>query len=153
MTYADTLNAQADAYDQEALASFERCDTDGALSQWGLRMNADLNRLKARIFQNGGVSTFTGLYQGDRRVKARIIDTKFGIAWLLHEDEADLIAARGKPFLPTGPNSYVLAGLGLCERDETDAAYAKVGDGCMSTARPVVLRKGDQWGQNAVLIK
>ena len=104
MTYADTLNAQAETYDQEALASFERCDTDGALSQWGLRMNADLNRLKARIFQNGGVSTFTGLYQGDRRVKARIIDTKFGIAWLLHEDEADLIAARGKPFLPTDTN-------------------------------------------------
>lgn len=153
MALAEKLNALAEAYDQEALASFERCDTDGALSQWGLRMNADLCRLMARISENGDVSTFTGLYQGDRRVKARIIDTKFGIAWLLHEDEADLIAARGKPFLPTGPNSYVLAGLGLRERDETDAAYAKVSRGCMATARPVVLRWGDQWGQNAVLIK
>lgn len=155
-TIAQTLRDEAAAHDKEAYDSFERCDTDGFLSQWASRMTAQLKRAKARIIENGGVSSFVGLYEGDRRVKAKVIETRFGSSWLLHEDEADLIAARGKPFLPTGSASRVLAALGLAERSEIAPAYAHViGDGRglsgAANARVATLRGGDKWGQDAVL--
>jgi hypothetical protein len=157
MTTAQQLRTAAAAHEAEAAASFDRCDTDGFLSQWAHGMNAQLNRAKAEIIENGGKDVFVGLYQGDRRVMAKQIDTKFGTSWLLHESEEALIAVRGKPFLPTGPNSRVLASLGLSERQEEAPAYAVIGGSGKglsgaATAFVTTRRAGDKWGQDAVLI-
>ena len=109
---AERHEAAAKVFEDRAWESFQRCDTDGFLSQWASQEGARLARLLARLAESGYMSTFWGLYEGDRRVKAKEINTKFGTCWLLHEDEQELISKRGKPFLPTGGNSRILKGLG-----------------------------------------
>ena len=143
---AERHEAAAKAREDRAWESFQRCDTDGFLSQWASQEGARLERLLAHLAENRYMSTFWGLYEGDRRVKAKEINTKFGTCWLLHEDEQDLISKRGKPFLPTGGKSRVLKGLGLQEREETAPAYA-----CHGQHGPIRYRTGDKWGSDAVL--
>jgi hypothetical protein len=140
--------------------SFERSDTDGCVSQWCHSLSAREADARARIADNGGVARFTGLYEGDRRVKARQIRTEYKghetTQWLLHEDESDLIAKRGKRYLPSGKRSRVLKSLGLAERPEVDPASAKVsGSGTglsgLATCFIETYRSGDKWGSDAQL--
>ena len=65
---------------QEREDSFERSDTDGFLTQWSAGLNAELCRTRAKIMQNDGDDVFVGLWDGDRRVRAKIISTKFGMS-------------------------------------------------------------------------
>lgn len=147
--------------------SFQRCDTDGFLSQWALGINAELMNKKADILDNDCMDTFIGLYEGNRRVKAKMIVNIFDgyrvvHSWFLHKDEEDLIARRGKPFLPTGNNSRILKNLGLNECKEFDKAWAKIDvpagakstglSGC-ANAFVRVYRCGDIWGGDTKLIK
>lgn len=125
-------------------------------------ITADKLMLQADLLDKGGKGEFTGLYQGNRRVKARVIETKFGLCWLVHESESDIIAARGKPFLPCGKKSRVLKSLGLEERVELDFAEAKTCGGsgtglggCAGVYVGVVRDwdKCDKWGGTAELIE
>lgn len=157
MTAADYRNL-ANSQRSSAVESFDRCDTDGFLSQWAHNINSDLNNTKAEILENDGKSDFVGLYEGDRRVKAREITTKFGRSWLLHEDEVALIALRGKPFLPTGKTSRIHNQLGLQERKELAPAWCKItahGTGLSGAASAFVhtYRSGCMWGSDATLIE
>ena len=136
--------------------SFERCDTDGCYSQFASNLMGRLEQAKARLEDAGRVAEFDGLYQGDRRVKAKEGHGQFGSYWMLHEDEAELIAARGKRFLPTGKRSRILKQLGLTERTEVAPAWACHSGGGngfagMLTVRVVTFRTGDKWGQDAKL--
>jgi hypothetical protein len=151
MESAKQYRDEAAKLDQRAQESFERCDTDGFLSQWASQESARKCRIQADIIEKGGVECFTGLYEGDRRVKARFgSSTHYGqisFWWLLHEDEADLIQRRGKKFLPTGEKSRVQKQLGLSERFEyapAEAAFNRNGRACFT-------RSGDKWGQDAKL--
>ena len=151
MKTAKQYRDEAAQLDQRAADSFERCDTDGFLSQWASQESAHKCRIQADIVENGGVWGFTGLYEGDRRVKARFgSSTHYGqisFWWLLHDDEVDLIQRRGKKFLPTGEKSRVQKQLGLSERFEdapAEAAFNQNGRAC-------VTRSGDRWGQDAKL--
>jgi hypothetical protein len=151
------LRESAAAKDQQAADSWERCDTDGFVSQWANNINASLDRRKADLIDEGKLARFKGLYDGDRRVKAKQIETKFGFAWLLHDDEADLIARRGKKFLPTGKRSRILKKLGLSERTELAPAWACLTgsgsglSGCASV-HVATFRTGCKWGSDAKLI-
>lgn len=149
---ADRLDGNSDEHFKTEHESFERCDTDGFVSQWAHGICGDRDRVKAQIARNNGFAVFDGLYENGRRVKARIIQTRFGSSWLLHEDEADLIAKRGKQFLPTGENSRVLKSLGLEEREENAPAWATLdgsGTGLSGHVWVTVYRRGDKWGQDA----
>ena len=98
-TAAD-LRAQAAAHDIEAHASFERCDTDGALSQWASGINARQLRLEAEIVENGGVWEFPALFDLDGNwVPARDIDGRYGPCWMILDESGD---ATGEfaPFRP-----------------------------------------------------
>lgn len=143
---------------QEEHDSFERCDTDGFISQHCSSLNGRLAGVRADIIENDGKSIFVGLYQGDRRVVAKIIETKFGSAWLLDDSEAEIINSRGKKFLPTGSKSRVLSALGLKERKELAPAWAcHSGEGRgfsgLSSVRISVYRTGDKWGSDSVLVE
>jgi hypothetical protein len=149
---------EAARHEQARIDSIESCDTDGFVSQWAHGINGNLARCKASIIENGGRDNFAGLYQGDRRVAAKLIQTKFGYCWLLRDDEVELIEARGKPFLPCGNDSRVLKNLGLAERRELDKAWATIkGSGTglagASSCYVAVFRTGDEWGESAELIK
>jgi len=152
---ADDFRASAAEREKRAADSFERCDTDGFLSQWASGINAQLDRTKAGLIEDGKTALFDGLFEGDRRVKAKIIRTQFGSCWLLHDDEADLIERRGKKFLPTGDNSRVLRDLGLRQAGERAPAWAAFGGegrglGSLTSVRIDVFRTGDPWGMDAI---
>lgn len=135
--------------------SWERSDTDGFLTQWAAGKTSSLENRRCGILENGGKAEFTGLYEGNRRVKAQLREGDWGYFWLLDESETDLIDRRGKPFLPSGPRSRVLKGLGLAERKEMDWAWAKLdgrGTGLSGTCWVATFRTGDKWGQDAELI-
>lgn len=153
LAQAADLRNSAKAYDDRRNESFGRCDTDGFLTQWASGLHSQVDRMRAKILEAGGVAEFIGLFDKDnRRVKARLIETKFGYSWLLHEDEVDLITRRGKKFLPEGFNSRILKNLGLREAWEMAPADAKVegrGYGLSGDAWAAQYRTGCKWGTDA----
>ena len=154
MITAKQHRENAAAHYKEEADSFARCDTDGCLSQWSSNINGQLELERARIAEAGGLADFAGLFEGDRRVKAKQVHTKFGAAWVLHEDEADLISRRGKVFLPFGEKSRVLRELGLRQGCEEAPAAACLdghgrGLGSLHTVHVKVFRTGCKWGSDA----
>jgi hypothetical protein len=150
ITQAEALEVEAREATQRAHDSFERSDTDGCLTQWASGITADLRRAQARILRDGGKANFCGLYEGVRRVAAKMISTPFGYSWLLHEDEA---LRFGRKFIPEGHNSRVQKKLGLHESMEIAPAAAKTssnGTGLSGNVWIETYRTGDKWGQDAV---
>lgn len=129
---AEQLRAEAAQHDADAEASFQRCDTDGFLSQWASGLTAREKRLQADIVEAGGKAEFTGLFDretGDR-VKAKIVHvTGYGgygkvAKWLVlgANDEALAWVAAYK----TGKRSKLYQ-MGFEERREMAAAKADIG--------------------------
>lgn len=155
---AETLRREADAHRQAAQDSFDRCDTDGFVSQWASGIMARLADARARLAENGGRAIFTGLYEGDRRVIAKVVQTRFGSSWMLDDAEA---AKFGRKFIPLQSHngrSRVQAQLGLSERDEWQTAAANTAGGGTGLAGACSVfvetyRTGDKWGRDAELIQ
>lgn len=151
---SDEYRAEAERNRKLAEESFQRCDTDGFLSQWALGLSAQKASLNASIADNGGKALFIGLYRGDERILAKIIDGQFGRSWYLLEP---IEGRRFIPFTGFGPHakkSRVQKALGLCERlEEQDARAAIVGSGhgLSGNAWVTTVRSGDQYGRDAVL--
>lgn len=145
----ESLRAEAQKCRQEAADSFERCDTDGFLSQWASGLSAQKKNLQANILENGGKASFWGLYTVDgQRVAAKMIDGQFGLVWLLREDS---VARFGRKFVPVNceGRSRVRKALGLVELEEWAPARACIkgrGYGLSGTARACTERTGDEWG-------
>ena len=72
----DELRQEAREMDDAAEESFQRCDTDGFLSQWALGISAQKLRLQAQIEENGGMWEFPALFDLEgNRVRAKLIRT------------------------------------------------------------------------------
>lgn len=116
--------------------SFDRCDTDGFLSQWANDIGAELNRKKADILRNGGCALFPVLCDADGTVVAdrvyRFTNTFAGYGtvrrWKLPED---LAAKCGRKWIPAAAisKSRVQTKLGLHEEDRWMPAYAAITTG------------------------
>jgi len=141
---SEELRAEATEGYQRAVESFERCDTDGWLSQWCHTLMADLRMRQADIIDAGGKSQFIGLYLGERRVAAKLIKTKYGMSWRLREDEQEW---AGRAWVPFGPTSLVQKRLGLTERSESAPAWA-----AQDGMQVYEYRTGDAWGLDAIMI-
>lgn len=127
---ADELREQARQYEQKAQDSFDRCDTDGFLSQWASGLSAQLCRAKAEITENGGVMPFEVLLEDDkhvsnRRVDAKLINGQFGAVWLLSEAEEGYFGRKFIPFAGNG-KSRIQEQLGLREDWENAPAAARI---------------------------
>jgi hypothetical protein len=149
---AHEYREEAKTHETRAHESFERCDTDGFVSQWCSGLSAQLAKAKAELTENGKRAEFTGLYEGERRLKAKVVDGKFGCVWLLHEAEANRF---GRKFIPMGRRSKVQKALGLHEAREMAPAWAAIngsGKGLsgLATARVVTYRTDrESWGTEA----
>lgn len=87
------LRAEAAQHDQDAHDSFERCDTDGFLSQWASGLTAQQKRLAADLVEAGGVTRILGPVTLDGEpVRWRMVNTKFGYKWLVLDDHDDAVA-------------------------------------------------------------
>jgi hypothetical protein len=117
---AARLRAEAAQHDQDAADSFDRCDTDGFVSQWASGQMADLRRREAELAEHGGTWTFarTELVTLDGQpTDAREVQTRFGAKWRL--DSTD-------QWLPVAPKrEATLAKHGYREVTTTEVAPAK----------------------------
>jgi len=153
---ATTYEAAAARNEQAKSESFERSDTDGFVSQWASGITAELNREKARISRQKGLDTFSGLYSGDTRVRAKIVNGQYGSVWLI--DDCDQHLTGGREFIPVGSKSRVQRELGLSERQETAPAWAcTAGSGTglsgACSVRVITFRTGCKWGSDAELVE
>lgn len=160
----EELKKEISAHEQEAFDSFERCDTDGFLSQWAHGLMSQEKRAKVALLENGGRDTFNGLYEGDRRVAAKTVQVrnqfshKMETMWLLRDDEAAKFGRKWIKFDYTG-KGRIMKSLGLSQREEMAKAYVTTvsnGTGLAgaATARVVTLRdkREDEWGLSATLL-
>lgn len=74
----DELRAEAAAHDASAQESFDRCDTDGFLSQWASGITAQLKRRQADLLDAGGKAEFPALFKDGQLVAAKVIQTRYG---------------------------------------------------------------------------
>jgi hypothetical protein len=94
------LRDEARKLEREAFDSFERCDTDGALSQWGLRLSADRLRLQAKIVEEGGTAPFRTLFRLDGTFQPAVeIEGKWGWRWMVLDQDG----VRTGQYLPWAP--------------------------------------------------
>lgn len=81
---AASLREQARQGRVRSLESFDRCDTDGCVSQWASDSMAQLYTAQAEILENGGVAQFPALFDLDGNiVDAREVQTRYGFAWAI----------------------------------------------------------------------
>jgi len=152
---AEQLDAAAAAHRKEAADSFDRCDTDGFISQWASGICTREAELQAEIVRNGGKAEFWGLYTADgKRVAAKMIEGQYGLVWLLRDDAADTFGRRFVPVNIEG-KSRVQKKLGLTEVKEIAPAEAFItgrGHGLSGSAWAATKRTGDEWGLDSTVI-
>jgi hypothetical protein len=90
---AARLRAEAAQHESDAYESFERCDTDGALSQWASGLNAQLKRAQAAIAEAGGVAWFAALVDAETGewVPSKLIDGRYGTCWAILDETGTFI--------------------------------------------------------------
>lgn len=152
---ADALRSAAAELRQEILDAFERQGAKHAMKMWSKRLHAELLLTQARIVENGCRAEAVGLYYHNRRVAARLVETKWGKTWLLRKDEVRRFGRRRIPFDGKG-TSRIQQRFRMSERPETIPIWARLAetdkgldpDDC-ATAHVVVYRSGDPWGLDA----
>jgi len=81
---------EARGNDRDAQESYERCDTDGFLSQWAHGQMADRYYRAADILEAGGCAEFIALFDLEGNlVPAKYIQTRYGWSWALLEVSPD----------------------------------------------------------------
>lgn len=90
---AEQRRALAAADAREAAESFERCDTDGFLSQWAKGLTSRQRELEAQLIENGGVTTMLGPVTADGQpVRFRDVQTRYGRKWLVLDGNDEALA-------------------------------------------------------------
>lgn len=114
----------------EREASFQRCDTDGFLSQWANGLVGERERLQVEILRNGGNALFLALARGDEIVSEHRVDRSVpGAEWATREVWVLPPAWRpvlGRTVIPTGERSRIQKQLGLREVRVWRPAVAKI---------------------------
>lgn len=111
--------------------SFDRCDTDGFLSQWAHGLSSVLSQTKAEIAANGGMAEFPALFhkESGKRVRAKLIWVKNKFApWEGEVGRWMFVDLNGKAtgtYLPFGKASRKQKQLGYFQGTETAPANAK----------------------------
>jgi len=112
---------KAAAAEGKAQESFDRCDTDGCVSQFCDQKNAQLYMTLAKICENGGVGERPVLKDGDRTVDAKLIQGQYGLCWILDAEEEK---RYDRKFVPHGTRSRIQRELGLHEETELRRIWA-----------------------------
>lgn len=110
--------------------SFERCDTDGFLSQRCHDLNSSVSARKAEIAADGGYAVFLGLFDRatGERVPAVLCDGEYGSYWRLCDPKTGRFLTGSNAFIndTRGPRGAVTK-RGFVVLGEWATANAKVG--------------------------
>lgn len=113
--------SKASEHYRAAEESFQRCDTDGFVSQWAHGINGDLARLQAEIDANGGMAEFPALFDlNGHQIPAKLINGRFGVCWALQDDKDQFTGMFIKAF-PARKSTMTRKGY----REGTEMAPAK----------------------------
>ena len=82
------IKAERDILPQRRRRRIEEMVDDAALSTWADGVTDSGYMKEERLIRNGGLATFPALYDLDgNRVKAALIDGKYGLVWkVMHDD-------------------------------------------------------------------
>lgn len=113
--------------------SFQRCDTDGFLSQWANQIGAQKNDAQIRILENGGYARFRVLCDAE----GNVVSTTLRTFWI--DDNATWKGTRrawdrgrdceGRRWIPEGSKSRIQKQLGLHQEDRWFPASAEITTG------------------------
>lgn len=96
---AADLRQQAYSDRKSASDSFERCDTDGFLSQWASNVTAQAYELAASIAENGGRIEVKAVFTLDGEfVTADLRDGQYGLYYLVSKERQEALGIT-KPFI------------------------------------------------------
>jgi hypothetical protein len=158
MVTAAELRNRASESRQKAEESFDRCDTDGFLSQWALGLGAQKDEMQAEIIENGGKSNFPALFNLEgKRVRAKLITTHPSWApwttstcWALCDKSGKFI---GKFITAFPARESTMAKKGYKEGTEDAPAKAVIqgsGYGLSGSAWAAVVRTDNGYPENAI---
>ncbi|WP_052412522.1 hypothetical protein [Streptomyces mutabilis] len=153
-TTADEHRAASAAYVTAQQESYDRCDTDGALSQWSHGINSAKQELAARIAENGGRWEYPALFDLDGNlVPAKEVETRFGYAWMLL-DEAGRCAGWFNESQAKNDNVRVRnnAKKGYYVGTVLAPCYAALAGGNITTVMPVARRKDGGFSTDVVIV-
>ena len=122
---ADSLREQARLEARKREESFDRSDTDGALSQWA-HENTERRLMKlADLAENDGLAEFPALFRDGKIVPAKIVDGQYGACWMLLDDEGKS-TGEFAPLTPKRASTLAKRGFteGLVKRPARVAASA-----------------------------
>ena len=146
---ANDLRTQAAECDKRAADSFERCDTDGFISQWADGIEASRLRYAAEIVENGGTSEFMALFTLDGQyVPARRCQSDrygWGDYWMVLDDEGK---ATGKFVTCCPTRRSTIAKKGYVEgyvREPAKAVIQGSGHGLSGNAWAAVVPVNQPW--------
>lgn len=128
----EALEAEAANARRRREESFDRCDTDGFLSQWANDMTFRLNSRKIELLKNGGHAPFPVLCDEDGNVIAEKIYefTNPGGHWLPMNRRWRIDPGKyDRKWIPVGKNSRIQKKLKLHEETRWFPAYAKITTG------------------------
>lgn len=129
--------------------SFERCDTDGFMSQWAHGLAGDKAGMMAELQERGGEWDFPALFDLEgNRVAAKLVDTKFGTAWAICD-----AAGQFKKFVSAFPaRESTMAKKGFKEGREMAPAKVEYTGNNICSVRPSYIRKDRGYPADAKVI-
>lgn len=150
---AETLRNEAAAHEAARDESFDRCDTDGFVSQWAHGVNAQLKSAQAAIMENGGTAAFPALFDAEtgKRIRAKVIDGKYGACWAVCGAD-DKFTGEFVKFAYTDRQKANLVQKGYRQGVETVAAWATLesdGRGLSGNVCVVTYRKDKGYPEDA----
>lgn len=134
------LEKQISRQRQSAADSFERCDTDGFVSQWASQIGADKNRKEIDLLKNGGYAQFPVLCDAEGNVLATKIyrfpdkyrpdqwNAPEKEMWRLPDNVAEKLGRKWVPACYINP-SRIQKKLGLHEESRWFPAHAEITTG------------------------
>lgn len=130
----DQLREKARQKERDAIESFERCDTDGFISQWSSGLTAARLYREAQLIEDGGLACFPALFDlNGNYVPAKLIEGKYGECWALLDETGTFTGV----FINAWPaRRATIANKGFLEGVVKRPARVKVmsGKGGMATA-------------------
>lgn len=149
--------AAARQHEQNAIDSFDRCDTDGFVSQWASGVLAAEEHEKAYLAGNGGVEDFAALFDlHGNLVAAKLVTTRYGLCWgILTTDDPNSRIAK---FITAFPKrESTMARKGFYEgtvRCPAHVSLAGSGTGLSGalSVRPCIRRNDRGFSRDVVII-
>lgn len=124
------LDEDANRARAAARESFDRCDTDGFLSQWASGMTAQKNEMEKEILANGGLVRVRVLVDSAGEIvsdQTRVFPNRNAPWTTVRLWDVRAHADRlGRRWIPVGERSRVQKSLGVREEFRWTPGYAKV---------------------------